>query len=251
VADLELAWRVEQACFHAWPALEEVRVGDWVARAGRGLTRRNSSANPLSPDARLTDVAIEACAELYRGWGLPAIFRLPSFLDPAADRRLEQLGYALDEPVLTVFAERDRLATAADPGVEIRPAPDADWLAARAALNGYTAKDAVTFAQVVERLCVPAAFAALRVDGQVASLAFVARHQDLLCVESVATDERMRGRGLARRMLAALLAAPLGQSCRGICLQVRADNAPAIALYRALGLSREVYRYNYRRTALP
>ena len=51
MSDLELAWRVEQACFHAWPALEEVRVSEWVARAGRGLTRRNSSANPLSPDA--------------------------------------------------------------------------------------------------------------------------------------------------------------------------------------------------------
>lgn len=53
---------------------------------------------------------------------------------------------------------------------------------------------------------------------------------------AVAPDKR--GQGLGRRLLAALEKAAADHGCRGMRLEVRADNAAAIALYTATGYRR-------------
>ncbi|HEX5419371.1 MAG TPA: peptidase C39 family protein, partial [Gammaproteobacteria bacterium] len=52
---------------------------------------------------------------------------------------------------------------------------------------------------------------------------------------SIAVAERFRGRGIARRLLAAGEAAALDKGCVAMRLEVRADNEAAIALYRVNG----------------
>ena len=101
--------------------------------------------------------------------------------------------------------------------------------------------------RVVRSLMILSGFAGLRVDGEIVALAFGALHGGLLCVESVITDEGQRGKGYARRMLNGLFAWAVAAGARGVCLQVEAPNAPAIALYQGLGLTTELYRYHYRR----
>jgi ribosomal protein S18 acetylase RimI-like enzyme len=62
------------------------------------------------------------------------------------------------------------------------------------------------------------------------------------------TDPAFRRQGLARKAVLAVLAWAYSRcGATGACLSVVADNAPAVALYEALGFSREVYRYHYRR----
>ncbi|WP_158280225.1 GNAT family N-acetyltransferase [Azospirillum sp. TSH100] len=53
---------------------------------------------------------------------------------------------------------------------------------------------------------------------------------------AVAPDQR--GQGLGRRLLTVLEQAAAGHGCRGMRLEVRADNAAAIALYTAAGYRR-------------
>ena len=48
-------------------------------------------------------------------------------------------------------------------------------------------------------------------------------------------------------IVSALTAWGREQGAVGACLEVEADNAPARALYDAIGLKRELYRYHYRR----
>jgi GNAT superfamily N-acetyltransferase len=243
--DNALAWRAERALQMAWPAVEEQARGDWLARFAPGVSRRSNSANPTRPDLRSVDANIAACEALYRARNAPAMFRLPAIVAPAADERLARLNYAIEGESITLYAELG--PEARDPGVEINTQPRPAWLAAMAALQGQTAEQAAIYARVVQSLAIPVGFAGLREDGAWAALAYGAIHDGLLCCESVIVDRSRRGRGHGGRMMKALLAWGAERSARDVCLQVAADNAPGLALYRSLGLRTELYRYHYRR----
>lgn len=242
--DAALAWRVEQACFNAWPALNEVHIGDWVARFGAGLHRRTNSANPLGPRTRRPAAVIEQAEAAYGRWGLPATFRVPTIIEPEMDTQLDLMGYDVDGLTLTLVG--DEVEAASDDAVELSPSPTPQWLAAKMAAYP-PGQPTEVYPKVIERLAIPSVFAAYRLDGQIASLAYGAVHDRLFVVEGVVTAAEHRGKGLARRMLAAMFASELGRSADAVCLQVQADNHPAAALYRRLGLTTELYRYHYRR----
>lgn len=100
---------------------------------------------------------------------------------------------------------------------------------------------------MARKIAVPAAFVAARDgDGAIASLAYGAVHDGLICLQWVVTDRAQRRRGLSRAVLSRLLDWAGGQGVKGACLQVLADNHSAIALYRDLGFDTELYRYHYR-----
>jgi ribosomal-protein-alanine N-acetyltransferase len=68
---------------------------------------------------------------------------------------------------------------------------------------------------------------------------------DEIQILNVATDRSYRRQGVARALLEALLDE---LSPKGFCvalLEVRASNAPAIALYRSLGFSDDAIRERY------
>jgi GNAT superfamily N-acetyltransferase len=243
--DNSLAWRAERALQMAWPAVEEQAHGDWLARFAPGVSRRSNSANPTRPDPRDIEADIAACEALYRTRGAPAMFRLPTIVEPSADERLSRLNYTIEGETVTLYAELE--PEARDPGVDINARPRPAWLAAMAALQGQTPEQAAIYARVVESLAIPAGFAGLREDDEWVALAFGAIDDGLLCCESVIVDRSRRGRGLARRMMTALLAWGAESGARDVCLQVAAENAPGRALYRSIGLRTELYRYHYRR----
>jgi len=85
-----LQWRIEEACLNAWPALREVLLDGWLLRFSEGLTRRANSANALAP---VGSPALTKCQCLYRRLGLPTIFRVLSFADPAIDQQLAKADY--------------------------------------------------------------------------------------------------------------------------------------------------------------
>ena len=241
-----LAWRVEEACLNAWPALRQALFGGWILRFSGGLTRRANSANPLGIGSTDPDALIAGCQALYRHHRQPAIFRLPTLIGPSIDEELAARGYGGEGGSLVLYAELGALPTARDPAVRLLRQPAADWLAAMAALQRQTKKQAMLYRRIVGALAIPAAFAAL-IDGVgVAALAFGAIHDGVLCYESVVTDPRRLRQGHARRIIASLAAWAVEQGASGACLEVEAANAPALALYAALGF-KELYRYHYRR----
>ncbi len=80
----------------------------------------------------------------------------------------------------------------------------------------------------------------------IAALAYGAIHDGLICYESVVTDPSRQRRGYARRVISSLAGWAADRGAQGACLEVEAANAPARALYEALGFE-ELYRYHYRR----
>jgi N-acetylglutamate synthase len=240
----ELAWRVEETCLNAWPALREVLLDGWLLRFSNGLTRRANSANPLRPVAH-TDIA--ACEALYRRLGLPTIFRVLTLIDPSVEERLAAAGYTSEGESCVLYGPIGEIETTLDPEVGLSSQATPEWFAAMAALQQHTQEQAATYRGLVGQVAIPIAFAALSADGEVVALAYGAIHNRLLCYESVITDSRQRRHGYGRRIVAALAAWAKESGAHGACLEVEAGNLPARRLYDAIGLKRELYRYHYRR----
>lgn len=242
-----LEWRVEEACLNAWPALREVLLDGWVLRFSEGLTRRGNSANPLGP---VSEVDLRACETLYRRLGLPTIIRVLSLIDPSVDGRLAKAGYTGEGESCVLYGPIEDIEAARDPDVGLLDEPTPEWFGAMAVLQNHSSDQAATYRRIVGQLAIPAAFAALSDEGGIVALAYGALHNGLLCYESVITDRLRRRRGWGRRIIKALAAWARDQGAVGVCLEVEAHNAPARALYDAIGLKTELYRYHYRREAV-
>ena len=246
-----LEWRVEETCLNAWPALRQVLLGGWVLRFSEGLTRRSNSANPLKGPRETGNGLIAACEALYQRRQLPAIFRLPSIIDPDLDERLDALGYGREGESCVRYGDLGAVEAASDPEVQLLPRPSREWFAAMAALQHHTGDQRRTYRRIVGAIAIPAAFAAFAVEGEFVALAYGAIHDRLLCYESVITNPRRQRRGYARRLIASLAAWAKDQGAEGACLEVEAHNTAALALYDVVGLKTELYRYHYRREPRP
>ena len=213
-------------------------------RDGLGVSRRANSANPTGAHARLGEAGIERIETVYAKLGQRPFVRLPSMLGDEPDRRLEARGYGAEGQTLTLIGPVEGRAPAAEVELSVLPSPE--WLATLNGMNGREGERAEVFDAVLARIDVPAAYAAVRREGRIVSAGYAAACDGWLCLEAVATHPDWRGRGLAGEMIAALMAWGAGQGARAVGLQVQADNAPAQALYRRLGVGRELYRYHYR-----
>jgi ribosomal protein S18 acetylase RimI-like enzyme len=248
-----LPWRIEEACWNAFPSLRQVLLGDWLLRFSEGLTRRANSVNPLRAQPGDFAAALAAGEALYHAHGLPVIFRVPTIVDPAIDRALTSRGYPDEGESCVLFGTIAGLnlgAGAPDPAVRLWPSPRPEWLRGMARLQGHTAAQIRVYRRIVGAIAIPARFALLAIDGAPAALAYGAIHDGLLVYESVVTDPARRRQGLARRVIASLAAWARDSGAVGACLEVEAQNAPARALYAGFGLGTELYRYHYRREPL-
>ena len=247
--DPDLLWRTEEACLAAWPAPRAVLMDGWLLRFGGGHTSRANSVNVVGLSRAAAAGKVAACAALYRDQGLRPIFRVSSALpQPDLAPALDDAGYGPPrEGSLVLYRALDG-SSPPDAAVTLAEGrPDPRWRAASATLAGLDATGAALRDRILEGFAVPVAFAALEVDGDVAAMALCAVHGGLACFNAVATAPRHRGRGLATRTVAALLAwAERRHGATGACLQVIDGNAAALALYRGLGFGTEVSRYHYR-----
>lgn len=242
-----LAWKVEETCRNAWPGLYYAHLGGWFLRLGTGFTRRGNSASPLAPqlDALLPLVA-EARA-LFAARRRPAIFRLPSLVPASLDAHLEGRGFTEEGETCVLYGRSEDVAGAPDREVRLDPRPTRQWLAAMSRLQRHDRRQSAAYRRIAARIVIPAAFASLAVEGEIVALAYGAVHRGLLCYESVVTEAPRRRSGYARRIISSLADWGRSRGVTGFCLEVEAGNLPARALYDAFGLTRELYRYHYRR----
>jgi N-acetylglutamate synthase len=185
---------------------------------------------------------IEQFEAFYRSFGQTPIFRVAEFaseVSPVLDRR----GYSVTAESVTLLALLDGQTDGYGRNVELTTKPSAEWLESHDRLSST---DGTIYRAMLAALRLPAAFAASRVEGRVASIAYAALHDGLVAIESVATDPEYRNRGLGKQTVGALLQWARGQGASSACLQVLADNPPAHAIYHALGFRKELYRYHYR-----
>lgn len=264
--------RLEAACFAAWPALEEERLGHLLLRAAGGYSMRINSGVPLvMPGAGVawSEGHVRDAEAWFAARGLPPQFRLPEPLEgewPSGvgglDPVLASMGYSATDP--TLVQELDLAGWSGCPVASYRaagmrsgevPSPNrqcaivdhATWLAAEGGVRGRTGDAAVN--PVLRGLLATLGSAGqtwlLRADGQpvVCGLG-VGTGEDYGIFAVVARSDRRR-LGHGRALVQGMLLAARQDGARTAWLQVGQGNTPARALYEGLGFT-TTYGYWYR-----
>lgn len=250
--DLFRIHTIEACAWHALPAPQSERHGDWILRLAGGYTKRANSANAAVPHASFDGVQ-EAAQALYARHGLPAVFRVTPLAEPEADAQLQAAGYTVFDPSRVMVRALDGpLPPSAGP-VEITAQPTPAWLAGLAAANGVAAQHQPIHHAMVNAIALPAAFATLRHAGEAIGFGLAVREGDAVGFYDIVIAPAHRRRGHAAVLMHALMdwaredgvhnQAPVGP--RWAYLQVRDQNPAARQLYAGLGFQ-DFYRYHYR-----
>jgi N-acetylglutamate synthase len=246
------SWPAEEAAINGFPPLRQVVVDGWMLRFSRGVRRTANSATPLREPSQDIGAVIAIAEALYRAQNLPAIFRIPSFVAPAADHQLAQRGYTAEGESCVIEGPLEPIIASATPFggtdvVQLSSSPAPEWLSAMARLQGQQPEFHVGYREIVGGVTLPAAFAELAIDGATVALAYGVIHRGMLCFESVVTDAAQRRKGYSRRVLAALAAWAQRNGAKMATLQVEAHNTAGRTLYHSIGMTTELHRYHYRR----
>ncbi len=238
--------RLEERALNASGAFQSLVYDGWLLGYRRGPTKRLRCVNPFYPSALPLAEKLAYCIAFYEGAGLPAVFRLLPFSQPPElDSYLGAMGWASFERTLVLHAavnETAQALSAAD-GVDIVSAVEL----AHATVDLLKIEsDAV--AQIVQRAKtypLPHAGAIIRRDDEVVACGLLKLEGDHAGLFAVNTASALRGQGLGRAIVSALLNEASRRGARTAYLQVTADNVAALALYRHFGFS-TAYDYWYR-----
>ena len=244
--DVDLS-RVEEAGLNALQTQRQLFYDGWLLRLSPGKARRARSINAHFGSTLPTDAKIDFCEQLYASRGLPTLFRITPFLKPAdLEDVLARRGYIAYDTTLVQTSSLERPPEMPDAdGVELSAPPVAEFVAQVGAMRDSSPEQ---IAAHLERLSVtplPVRALLAHVDGRVVGAGQVALERDLAGIYDVITDNAFQRRGVATRIIVALLSWAWDHGATRAYLQVDSANAPALAVYRKFGF-RTAYTYHYR-----
>ena len=223
------------------PERIDASLPGWLLPMDPGTVGRAHCAVPLSHAAPGAALIPEIDAR-YRAQGFALAWRLPERPEDKAwaafTGALIQRGFARVNPTQTHVADAAELLrrlSPAAPEAELRldARPDAAWLAMFLG-EGLDPVDGASRAAALAR-ATGTRFASLRERGQTLACGAASFSHGWVGVHGMRTAARERGRGLAAAVLCAMAEQALAAGLPRLFLQVTADNAAALALYRRAG----------------
>jgi ribosomal protein S18 acetylase RimI-like enzyme len=241
--------RVEDAGLNASAPPAQWWIDGWLVRTLPGKARRARCVNALMAGVLPLDERLAAAEAACARSGVPLIFRITPFTQPAGlPALLQARGFAAVDPTLVLVAP-DRAATPPPPvpaGLRLEPLDGEAFADAVGTLRGSPPEHRRSHALRLAHSPAPYRGLALRRadDGLVLACGQVATEPPFAGLYDVYTHAEARNRGLARLLCEHLLS--LGASLGGTTpyLQVDAGNGPALAVYRRLGFV-DGYGYEY------
>ncbi|WP_062113033.1 GNAT family N-acetyltransferase [Aureimonas sp. AU40] len=246
-ASLSVVRRLEAAGFRAWPASSTFFDGTWAVRLTTSFpAKRLNSVNPLdrSDDADI-EARIEAARLRFAEVGRPLLFRQSPLCSPKLAAHLDAAGWSRFGESLVYTADLSEIDLSA--GIDRIPIHDGQrYLEASLAVHERPAALRPGLEAVLGAIRPPAAFFVVESEaGAPTAVALAITDNDLAGILDVAVVPAARGQGLGRDLVVTALRHTVHRGARTGWLQVEADNAAGLALYRRLGF-REAYRYVYR-----
>ena len=240
------ARRLEERALNAGCAFQSILYDGWLLGYRPGPTKRLRSVNAFYRSTLPVEEKIAYCVAFYAAAKLAPLFRIVPFSDPPTlDGWLADHGWKLFDRTLVLQAELADLPdpAVADATVELVEPPAWEPLAAE--LLGIGADALHAYVERARAYPLPQAGALIRREGEVVACGLVRLEDAHAGLFAIHTAKPWRGRGLARAIVAALLAEARRRGAVRAYLQVTADNAPALTVYDRFGFA-TAYAYWYR-----
>ncbi len=239
---------LESAACDGWPGVERAWLDGWLLAAGNGYTNRANSAVPLGEmgePARLHVETLQRVAEWYAARELPVRLRLPDRLAPAPP------GWRSWSETAVLGIDIDNFVLPQGPSmVRVEPEPNEAWLE----LHRFRGEDTVAVPPPDPDVPVLRAvregelgFATLGLPdplaigrGALTTAPDGLRWIGLSCIAVAAPHRR---HGLGTLLCAELIRWGHKHGATHAYVQVEADNAAALAMYREMGF---VHHHHYR-----
>lgn len=218
-----------------WPAAETRRLGPWTLRRDEGGGGRASAA---TLDGAFGDPAAAEAA-------MRAMGQRPRFLirpgEAALDTALAARGFGIEGPNAILAAPAGEIGGTGPDWATIRCAAPLARMIELWAANGIGAGRLA----VMARAPAPKVWLLVRDGDRPAGCASADIHAGIAMLHSVVIDPGSRRRGLGARLVRAAGRWAAAEGAEILALAVGQENAPAVALYRGLGMT-EAGAYHYR-----
>lgn len=236
--------RLERLAFRARPSFEAVEVDGWVLRFTDGYTKRANSVNPHFGSTLPVSAKIARCEVLYGERGLPAVFRLTPFSEPAdLDRTLADAGYDVLDRSIVMAASLDR-----GPDLQhgsVLHVSSGEWFAAFDRLRRLEPVKQAIHRRIVGSAQGTHCFAMIDQEGNPIACGLGVLVDGAVGLFDLYTAEAHRRRGHGAAVVGSILRWAVRRGARTGFLHVHSQNTPARRLYEGFGFE-VAYPYWYR-----
>ncbi len=231
----------------AWPAKEQVKLGNWVLRANDGVTRRANSVYPAGDPLIDVHEAIDKSIEFYQSRSLQPRFQVtPASQPECIDDVLEESGFEIGLRVAIQVAKIDSIVNCEARFMpQLTDSPTDSWMDAYKLCTGHDDFSVNIRKGIMSRIPGKKVFALCVLNDEYAGVGLGVIEDEWVGLFGLATNEKYRRQGVATSVNKAIGIWARDYGSNSVYLQAEVLNTPAISLYSKIGFE-TIYDYWYR-----